>query len=127
MRKTFFMFIFILLVTTSAFGKVFDVITSKGLFWVTYFYDGQYQGQKRANWEVDPKDGNGGKTWTPEREHWECLNYIISLLRPNSGDTYVIGITRPGNPWDMPWDTVLYTFVIEFTSTTQYKYWFIRI
>jgi len=132
MRKLAVFTVFILLVTLTAFGQeneIFDVRTSNGLYWVIYFYDGQNRGQKRADWMVaDPNIGGGERTWTPEKSHWECLNYIISLLRPKRGDTYVITIRRPSratNIYDY-FDEVKYTFVIEFTSPTQYFYWFSR-
>jgi len=122
MRKYFFVFLF-LLTTTTIFGEIYDVRTSNGLYWVSYFYDGQNRGQTRANWMVaDPNIGGGRRNWTPDHEHWECLNYIIGMLNPKKGDTYVINISRPGNVFD----NVIYTFVIEFTSSTQYIYWFSR-
>lgn len=123
MKKIIFIALFILL-AVSVFGvETFDVLTSNGYFWVTYFYDGQNQGQTRANWMVaDPNIGGGHRTWTPINEHWECLNFIIRRLRPVRGDTYVISIRRPS----IDLDTLNFTFVIEFTSSTQYIYWFSR-
>jgi len=130
MRKNILFLYLLLLVTTTIFGdeyEVYDVKTSNGLYWVSYFYDGQNKGQSRANWMVaDPNIGGGKRTWTPEKEHWECLNYIISMLKPKKGDTYVISINRPISRPGNYFDTVIYTFVIEFTSSTQYIYWFSR-
>jgi len=128
MRNFFYVLLFLFFVTTTIFGEefeVYDVKTSDGLYSIIYHYDGQNRGQTRANWMIaDPNIGGGERPWTPDKAHLECLNYIIGMLKPKKGDTYVITIRRPTYSWNTLLYGVRYTFVIEFTSSTQYIYWF---
>lgn len=127
MRKIIFAFLFLIFVTSvfAEEGDPFYLRTSNGLFVVSYSYYGQNQGKER---NLFLEDGWGYRTWTPEKHHWECLNYIIDRLRPVKGATYSITIRRPGNAqtWDEFLDITSYSFIIEFTSPTQYIYWFSR-
>jgi hypothetical protein len=104
-----------------AFGQeLFDVRTSAGVYWVSYWYEGKNQGQSRTNWFLaGPETGGGCTISVPNKIHWECLNYILSMLTPTKGDTFVVGIKKPGS-------FTSFSFVCEFTSATQYNYWFVE-
>jgi hypothetical protein len=132
MRKGFFLIF--LLIASLSFAQItiipiIDVWTSDGLFWVSCYYDGQNRGQIIANcYGADPNVGGGGRSRTPVRAHIECRDFILRSLQPSKGQTYVIAISRPwyGNDINELKDWRNYWFVIEYTSATQYNFWFIR-
>jgi len=71
----------------------------------------------------DPSVGGGERSATPRNVHWECLNYALRRVKSkNRGDTYVISMRRASNEWD----AATFTFVIQYTSSTEYIYWFSR-
>jgi hypothetical protein len=96
-----------------------DVRTSAGVYWVYYWDAGRYQGQKKANYfTAGPETGANDREAVPNNIHWECINYVLRRWVPHTGDTLVISMTPAGGNYST------FNFVCEFTSATQYKYWF---
>jgi hypothetical protein len=96
MKKTFFIFVFALFEMVAFGQEMFDVRTSDGVYWVGYWYEGENQGERKTGWFLaGPDVGGGCTTSVPNKMHWECINYILRMLTPTKGNTFVIGIKKP--------------------------------
>jgi hypothetical protein len=56
----------------------------------------------------------------PTGYHWDCLRRALGRYRTRRGEVYSITISPP----DTQTRYVYYMFICEFTSDTEYTYWF---
>jgi hypothetical protein len=126
MKKAFFVIVFVLL-ATAVFGQqnVVGVVrndlvkTSAGEYIVAFVYDGKNHGQKWVN--LYTSEEFNGKSSVPTNQHWECINFIFRnyFSTHTRGDTFHFMLfDRRSDIYDG------FVFICEFTSATQYNYWF---
>jgi hypothetical protein len=112
MKKKLLLITGLLVLATAVFAmEAESMMTYSGrLAAVGYRYEGKYKGQTVAN------TLQSVESTKPSKDHWELINRVLNKYDTEKGDTFgiIIAFTRGG----------VYSFICEYTSATEYKYWF---
>jgi hypothetical protein len=118
MKKKLFLIAGLLVLATAVFGYDSETMwTSSGRSAVVGCdYYGKYMGKIIVSNFISSGRFRSTK---PSTEHWELINRVLNKYDTEKGDTFMIGIVFSGN-------YTVGSFVCEFTSATQYNYWFLE-
>jgi hypothetical protein len=122
MRKVFFVFVFAM-VSMGVFAEYidyeqFDWNTPEGMYTIQLYSAANSSGQRTANDEITSDRGHTVRTGIRlSAVELDLLGRALGRFKHSRGDTYVIAIYKD-----------LFGFktkiIVEYTSATQYNYWF---
>jgi hypothetical protein len=120
MKKTFFITVFILVLSMGLFAQVDATInTSEGTYDCAITYNGVYKGQEVAN-TLQSLTYYPRERTKPSEGQWQCVYKMLERYKKSTGDTFTIRIDNPRT------GRTVVSVTVEYTSDTKSIYWAFR-